>query len=433
MNFKELARMTAQELYDRTAVVFLGAGASVGDDSEREAGRGVPGSGSLVQALAQQYCIPLRYDADGNLLDTLRSVASLAVKNRDEITVKRFVIDQIRPRCGAPLKAHKALASVNPHTVITTNYDDLYESACDEADKTLEKVVSHEQLPRIPQDSSRLLKLHGDLNAPKDIVLTRPDYGKWQKEAGGLKTEIVSTLQKSMCIFVGYGVGDENLHDILNIIEQNLGDSSLKHFALVREVDDMLAAEWDGRVEFVAGDATEFFELVAEEHRTLGPASFNPAAARADFERHLSSGNLSQAGKTGKQLTEHLEGQGDLASAGSVWHSFGEAAKAAEDHPVAAAALMRAGKLFLEAGEAQEADSVLASALSETTAAGTGAPDTTTLAESPVLDWRLPRRAQGHRTSSQCVRREGFREPALFPPRREGGSWPAPRKLIQLL
>jgi hypothetical protein len=34
------------------------------------------------------------------------------------------VIDRIRPQCGAPLKAHRALASVNPHTVITTNCDD---------------------------------------------------------------------------------------------------------------------------------------------------------------------------------------------------------------------------------------------------------------------------------------------------------------------
>ena len=372
INFEELAKMTAQGLYRGTAIVFLGAGASMGDDSERKSDKGVPGSASLVKGLARENGIKLRYDGDGNLLDTLRPIASLAAEKQDEISTKKYVIDQIRPRCGVPLKAHRALASVDPHTVITTNYDDLYESAYREAGKLLETVVKSEQLPNIPQDSPRLLKLHGDLNAPQDIVLTQDDYGKWQTESRGLglKFEVVAALQKSRCIFVGYGVVDENLHDILNIIEHNLAGIPLKHFALVHEVDDRLAAQWKGKVEFVAGDATEFFELVAEEYRNLGPTPFNLVAVRAEFERQLSSGDLSQAGDTCEQLAEHLKNRDDLASAGSVWRSFGEAARGAENHPFAAAALMRAGELFLEADEAYEADPVLAAAFSEATAGG---------------------------------------------------------------
>ena len=180
----------------------------------------------------------------------------------------------------------------------------------------------------------------------------------------------MAALQKSLCIFVGYGVADENLHDILNIIQQNLGDNSLKHFALVREVDDIRAAERGGEVEFVAGDATKFFELVAEEHRTLGPSPFNPAAARTNFERQLTSGNLSEAGETGKQLADHLEEQGERAGAGTLWRSFGEAAQEAEEHPAAAAAFMRAGALFLEAGYDYDAEPVLAAALGEAASAG---------------------------------------------------------------
>jgi hypothetical protein len=315
LNFEELARQTAQELFEGTAVIFLGAGASIGADSERAIGRGVPGSGALTKAVAERFGIDLRYDADGNLLSVLRSIATFAVKNRrDESTVKRFVIDHIRPQCGSSLQAHRALASVNPHTVITTNYDDLYESACREADKPLEKVVSPEQLTRIPWDSPRLLKLHGDLEAPKEIILTRDDYRKWQREAGGLKDKMVATLQESLCIFVGYGVGDENLHDILNRIEKNLGDSSLKHFALVHEVDEMAAAEWEGIVEFVAGDATEFFERVAEEYRALGPAPFNPALAKTNFERQLASGELSDAAETCEELAQYLEAQGAISN-----------------------------------------------------------------------------------------------------------------------
>ena len=156
LNCEELAQLTARELYDGTAVIFLGAGASMGNDSEHKAGKGVPGSGTITNALAKQFDIDLERDADGNPSRSLRQVASFAVTKRDKITVKRFVIDKIQPQCGTPLKAHRKLASVNPHTVITTNYDDLYESAWREENKSLETVMRSAQLPRIPQDRPRL-------------------------------------------------------------------------------------------------------------------------------------------------------------------------------------------------------------------------------------------------------------------------------------
>lgn len=362
--------MAARELYNRTAIVFLGAGASMGDESERESGRGLLGSGGLTKALAAEFNIDLEHDSDGNLLSGLRKTSSLAVKKRDESTVKRFVIDQVRPRCGASLKAHKILASLQPHTVITTNYDDLYESAWRELDKELEKVVSPRQLPRIPQDSPRLLKLHGDIEAPNEIILTRDDYRKWQREAGGFQNRVVATLQESVCIFVGYGVGDENLHDILNVIEGNLGNSSLKHFALVHSFDEALAAEWDGIVEFVSGDATHFLERVASEHRDLGPQPFNPATARKTFEQQLKSGDLPGAGKTCEELAEHFEKRGERATSGALWRSFGKAAKEASEHGSAAAAFKRGGVLFLRAGYEIDAEPILAEGLGEAQADG---------------------------------------------------------------
>lgn len=364
--------MAAREIHDGTAVVFLGAGASMGNESERESGKGLPGSGSLTETLAEEFDLKLKlkYDSDGNLLSTLRAIASLAVSKRDASTVKRAIINQIKPQCGSSLKAHRALASVHPHTVITTNYDDLYESAWRELDKELEKVVSSRQLPRIPQDSPRLLKLHGDIEAPNEIILTRDDYRKWQREAGGFQNRVVATLQESVCIFVGYGVGDENLHDVLNVIEGNLGNNSLKHFALVRSFDESLAAEWDEIVEFVEGDATDFLERVASEHRDLGPQPFHPATARASFEQQLRSGDLPEAAQTCEELAGHYERQGERARAGTLWGSFGKAAKEDSEHGSAAAAFKRAGELFLGAGYGLDAEPILAEGLGEAQAGG---------------------------------------------------------------
>ncbi len=363
MEFDELVRQAAQDLFDGTAVVFLGAGASMGDDSERAEGKGVPGSGALVEEVVR------RFGLDPKDATNLRRAASLAVDKRDESTVKRFVVDQIRPHCGIPLKAHKALARVAPRMVMTTNYDDLYEAAMREASKPLEKVVRSEQLP-LPQDRRRVLKLHGDIEGVDGIVLTGPDYRKWQREAGGLKARVVATLQENVCIFVGYGVGDENLHDILGIIETNQRSSSLKHFALVRDVDRGLAAEWKGTVEFVQGDATEFFERVADEYEALGPRPVDPATERQDFERQLRAGELSAAAGICERLAGHLEAGGERATVGSLWRSFGGAAQGAGEHGAAASAFGRAGRMLLEAGYPLEAEPVLSSALGEAEAAG---------------------------------------------------------------
>jgi len=113
----------------------------------------------------------------------MRGVASRAVLNRNPNTVKKFVIEQIARGCGKPLRAHRALARVAPTIVITTNYDDLYEAAMREAGKECEKIVQSADLLGIPHDRPRVLKLHGDLERPQEIVLTGRDYRAWRKKA----------------------------------------------------------------------------------------------------------------------------------------------------------------------------------------------------------------------------------------------------------
>lgn len=169
MEFEDLVRQAEQDLFGETAVVFLGAGASMGDPT-RDKGKGVPGSGALTKDLIGQFHL----DPVGT--NTLRRSASLAVKKRDASTIKKFVVDQLRPHCGVSLAAHRALARIAPRMVMTTNYDDLYEAAMREARKPLEKVVRSGHLARLPHDRRRVLKLHGDIEGPDGIILTGPDY-----------------------------------------------------------------------------------------------------------------------------------------------------------------------------------------------------------------------------------------------------------------
>jgi hypothetical protein len=122
LDFEDLIQQTAQDLLEGTAVIFLGAGASMGNDEERASGKGVPSAGEMTEAIAKRFGVPPKYDADGNLSSSLSGIASRVDKKRGESTaVKKFVVSHIQLQCGAPLKAHRALAQVAPKIVMTTD------------------------------------------------------------------------------------------------------------------------------------------------------------------------------------------------------------------------------------------------------------------------------------------------------------------------
>jgi hypothetical protein len=313
LDLAELARQTAREIAEGKAVIFLGVGASVGTESEWNEGKGVLSSGELTRAIADRFGVNLQYDGGGELESTLRGIASLAVLERHPSTVKRFVIEKISPGCGKPLRVHRALARVAPTIVMTTNYDDLYEAAMQEAGKDCERIVQSSDLVGLPINRPRVLKLHGDKEQPNEIVLTGPDYMAWRKRAAGLQAEVVAALQKHVCVFVGYSVSDENLGDVLKIISENLDANAPKHFAVVHEIDKERAAELHGSVEFVEGDATRFCEMLAEESAVQSPRPRDPQRERAAFEAQLETGDLVEAGQSCENLARFLIARGENA------------------------------------------------------------------------------------------------------------------------
>jgi tetratricopeptide (TPR) repeat protein len=373
LNLAELARQTAREIAEGKAVIFLGVGASVGTESEWNEGKGVLSSGELTRAIAERFGVNLQYDGGGELASTLRGVASLAVLERHPGTVKRFVIEKISPGCGKPLRVHRALARVAPTIVMTTNYDNLYEAAMQEAGKDCERIVQSSDLVGLPINRPRVLKLHGDKEQPNEIVLTGPDYMAWRKRAAGLQAEVVAAVQKHVCVFVGYSVSDENLGDVLKIISENLDTNAPKHFAVVHEIDKERAAELHGSVEFVEGEATRFCEMLAEEFAVLSPRPRDPQRERATFEAQLEAGDLVEAGQSCENLAQFLIACGENAGAASLWRSFGEAAESVGEHSAAAAAFREAGNLLWESGYALDAERALSAALRESQNAGESA------------------------------------------------------------
>lgn len=379
MSAAELAQRVVGDLAEDRLLIFIGAGASLGNDAERAASKGAPSSGDLMRSIADRFGLPLTETS------TLKGVASLAARGHGDSSVKGHVAEAVRSGCTEPLRAHKALARLSPTTVVTTNYDRLYEMALDEIGRPFTRLVRPVDIPQADGRKPVVVKLHGDLELLDTIVLTSQDYRRWQEKATSLITHVLADLQRYVVVFVGYSLKDENLERLLGVVEARLGSFAPKRYALVRSIDPEVQAGWGDLVEFVEGDATAFLETLADlrEERGSGPGgglpsatppNADPSAGLQRLREQIHDGDLDGALESCDALEQELRAVGALNTAATNWLLLAGAAEQAENVGASTLAFVRAGTLFLEARTATRAEAALGRAQELTRATETPRP-----------------------------------------------------------
>jgi hypothetical protein len=135
---------------------------------------------------------------------------ALVIQHRmsEKSNLGKEVADRIRANHYS--LAHGLLASLPVQEVVTTNYDTLFE----EASQAIGRPVA--VLPYDPAGGGRrwLLKLHGCVRRPKDIVLTREDYLRYDADRAPLAGLVQGLLITGHVLFVGFSLADDNFHRI---------------------------------------------------------------------------------------------------------------------------------------------------------------------------------------------------------------------------
>lgn len=164
---------------------------------------------------------------------TLPNVANVFVKKRantksDLISILKIFFKKEITDCHI----HKILNDI-PYlnTIITTNYDELFETAL--VNKIF-KITKNIQLPELnnEKDKIKLFKIHGDLENPDKLIITKSDYDNFLKEIESnlIWNEIKAIIQKSSILFIGYTLGDINVIKTLSNILNILGSFSHEYF-----------------------------------------------------------------------------------------------------------------------------------------------------------------------------------------------------------
>lgn len=134
--------------------------------------------------------------------------------NQDEDQYYTFINNCFGSKKLIPNAIHKMLLDLNPHAFITTNFDDLLETAASDDCQSFKVVACDNEVSQI-NGNRFILKLHGDLKH-RNIVLKEEDYLNYSENFKLVETLLKSIFATNTVVFIGYGLNDYNIKLILN-------------------------------------------------------------------------------------------------------------------------------------------------------------------------------------------------------------------------
>ena len=157
----------------------------------------------------------------------------------------------VREECSAILSSggrvselHRELLRLFPEKIplkiVTTNFDDCFEVALDEAGETYEVYSA----PALPYGDSfdGLIHLHGLTSGPKSMVLLAEDYGKAYVTNGWASRFLVDLFDEYTVLFVGYSCGDSLIDYLTRSISNRITGNA---YSLCRAGED--SSDWSMR------------------------------------------------------------------------------------------------------------------------------------------------------------------------------------------
>lgn len=156
-------------------------------------------------------------------------------KGRDRIN--QLLIDEFLENVQLT-DSHTLIASLPVHTIWTTNYDDLLETAFANAKKRTDVKRRQEDfgVTRRRADVT-IYKMHGDKTDPANAVLTKEDYETYDNSRELFTIALKGDLARKTFLFLGVSFSDPNIVYILSRVRQLLKGNSRKHFCLLKAPD----------------------------------------------------------------------------------------------------------------------------------------------------------------------------------------------------
>ena len=152
------------------------------------------------------------------------------------------------------------------NTIITTNYDHLFEIVYDNSIN----VYVGSPFKKSEKGMTKLFKIHGDTSNPDSIVITSKDYAKFYNDLDTLLWgNIKWLLAEKSVIFIGYSLDDKNIQDVFENIISQIDASDKEFFFVTPTLDEYRLRYFDTicKTTHIPLYGDEFLEYIESEIR----------------------------------------------------------------------------------------------------------------------------------------------------------------------
>lgn len=233
--------------------LFMGAGVSIP--------AGLPSWPTLLGQLAQRQGATLEGGFDGL---TALDQAQYLHNQVEELGV--HVADIVKQARVTAL-GHALLASLGCREAVTTNYDRLYEKAV-RMQRGRRNVATVKPWDHPRSGKQWILKLHGDVQFPESIVLTRQQFVSFDAETRPAGSLLQTLLMTRHVLFVGASLTDDNVIRLAYEVDMYRQRYKLKgRVGTLLDVDDDKVRQqlWRGQLTWLSMSGAD----IAERSRTL--------------------------------------------------------------------------------------------------------------------------------------------------------------------
>ena len=284
----DLPANLVQEVKRGNAILFLGAGAAMGANSE--SGEPMLGVTQLINELSVRF---LGGDAQKS---SLASVAELAISESDLVTVQHFLCELFE--VYQPADFHFKIPLFKWKSIYTTNYDLIVERAYSNMKSSPKNLVpiysSRDRIDSLIKSETDLpyVKLHGCISKTDEmsppLILTVDQYVTHRKLRETLFERFRNQGSSTTVIFVGHSLEDSDIRQALHEIGQ-LTNSRPRFYAVMPNFSSMESRLWEGkRVTLLKGNFEKFLSTLEEEITGL-ERTFVPMERSHEIERRFTS------------------------------------------------------------------------------------------------------------------------------------------------
>jgi len=132
---------------------------------------------------------------------------------------------------------HRLIAALPISTIWTTNYDHLLEDAYREAHKQVDVKRREVDLATTkPRAAVTIYKMHGDVDAPDEAVLTKDDFAAFELKRSLFSVQFRGHLVSKSFLFLGYSFSDPNIDYLMARIRAVLNENKREHYCVMRKI-----------------------------------------------------------------------------------------------------------------------------------------------------------------------------------------------------